>query len=91
MEARAAARAALIPTLPGAEHDVDGDGGSGFVGEVDDEEFDEYSQGCAKELGGGGAGGVGNCLRPNREPEEDEEAVEGPAEVGGCGEAGAEA
>ena len=62
-----------------------------FVGEVDDEELDEYSQGCANELGGGGAGGVGNCLRPNREPEEDEEAVEGPAEVGGCGEAGAEA
>lgn len=91
MEARAAARAALMLAPPGAEHDVDGDGGSGFVGEVDDEEFDGYSQGCAKELGGGGAGGTGNCLRPKREPEEDEEAVEGPAELGGCGEAGADA
>ena len=36
MEARAAARAALMLAPPGAEHDVDGDGGSGFVGEVDD-------------------------------------------------------
>ena len=90
MEARAAARAAVIPTLPGAEHDADGDGGSGLEAEADDEELDEYSQGCANELGGGGAGGVGNCPRPNREPEEDEEPVEGPAEVGGWGEAGAE-